>query len=295
MKKRGDYTQKNNHDEEMADLMERANIDWNVLKGCLTDMSTEELMRVTLDLNLYVNKTIALEIVGRKDAVFWIRKFLQDCKNWYYYNGGDRWFPVHAAHFLALAKSEEAFRLLLDIVRYRGGELGDSLTEDAPSLLVYFGEDYTEKLKEFAPDETLEPFARGAAITALLTLAKKFPSHKGGIKGYFLKLFRSTKDKTFAGLIASDILSFRDPSVLPEIKKAFDEGRTDKDILNENDIKESLDSDYEEVHDKNPLEHFSRKNIEHFHRISSEEKEKTGRNEPCPCGSGKKYKRCCGK
>ena len=23
--------------------------------------------------------------------------------------------------------------------------------------------------------------------------------------------------------------------------------------------------------------------------------EKVGRNEPCPCGSGKKYKHCCGK
>lgn len=22
-------------------------------------------------------------------------------------------------------------------------------------------------------------------------------------------------------------------------------------------------------------------------------KEKTGRNDPCPCGSGKKYKKCC--
>ncbi|NLC12153.1 MAG: hypothetical protein GX767_07880, partial [Firmicutes bacterium] len=22
---------------------------------------------------------------------------------------------------------------------------------------------------------------------------------------------------------------------------------------------------------------------------------KVGRNEPCPCGSGKKYKKCCGK
>jgi len=21
---------------------------------------------------------------------------------------------------------------------------------------------------------------------------------------------------------------------------------------------------------------------------------KTGRNDPCPCGSGKKYKKCCG-
>ena len=24
-------------------------------------------------------------------------------------------------------------------------------------------------------------------------------------------------------------------------------------------------------------------------------KEKAGRNDPCPCGSGKKYKKCCGK
>jgi preprotein translocase subunit SecA len=24
-------------------------------------------------------------------------------------------------------------------------------------------------------------------------------------------------------------------------------------------------------------------------------KRKVGRNEPCPCGSGKKYKRCCGR
>ncbi len=28
-----------------------------------------------------------------------------------------------------------------------------------------------------------------------------------------------------------------------------------------------------------------------YRRITS----KTGRNEPCPCGSGKKYKHCCGK
>jgi uncharacterized protein YecA (UPF0149 family) len=23
-------------------------------------------------------------------------------------------------------------------------------------------------------------------------------------------------------------------------------------------------------------------------------REKTGRNDPCPCGSGRKYKKCCG-
>ncbi|MFI5330952.1 MAG: SEC-C metal-binding domain-containing protein, partial [Desulfobaccales bacterium] len=25
------------------------------------------------------------------------------------------------------------------------------------------------------------------------------------------------------------------------------------------------------------------------------QQKKTGRNDPCPCGSGKKYKKCCGK
>ena len=29
--------------------------------------------------------------------------------------------------------------------------------------------------------------------------------------------------------------------------------------------------------------------------IKVNKKEKVGRNDPCPCGSGKKYKQCCGK
>jgi hypothetical protein len=30
-----------------------------------------------------------------------------------------------------------------------------------------------------------------------------------------------------------------------------------------------------------------------FYRTGPAEKESAGRNEPCPCGSGRKYKRCC--
>ena len=29
--------------------------------------------------------------------------------------------------------------------------------------------------------------------------------------------------------------------------------------------------------------------------VIADEAEQTGRNEPCPCGSGKKFKKCCGK
>ncbi|NOZ62027.1 MAG: hypothetical protein GXO74_10135 [Calditrichaeota bacterium] len=31
--------------------------------------------------------------------------------------------------------------------------------------------------------------------------------------------------------------------------------------------------------------------VETYHR----ETPKVGRNDPCPCGSGKKYKKCCGR
>ena len=29
--------------------------------------------------------------------------------------------------------------------------------------------------------------------------------------------------------------------------------------------------------------------------VRNQEKKKVGRNDPCPCGSGKKYKKCCGR
>ena len=29
--------------------------------------------------------------------------------------------------------------------------------------------------------------------------------------------------------------------------------------------------------------------------VKKSDEEKIGRNDPCPCGSGKKYKKCCGK
>lgn len=32
-----------------------------------------------------------------------------------------------------------------------------------------------------------------------------------------------------------------------------------------------------------------------FNRDNTAVSQKVGRNEPCPCGSGKKYKKCCGK
>lgn len=108
---------------------------------------------------------------------------------------------------------------------------------------------------------------------------------------------------------------------LPEIKKEFDIIKSDYPNLYEkmekffkqldqNDIsylKEKLLKDYDRGEKYISGGHYyklypqNRLNLEKLQWNSSENgsfvrgKKKIGRNDPCPCGSGKKYKQCCGK
>ncbi len=296
-------------DENLSDFIRsQTKMEWDVLKAKIPEMSTEELIELMVKLKLYVNKTLALEIAKRNDAVFWLRKMIQDGRHWLNTGTGEGWSPIHTIHILALIKSREALELLLDIIRYHEDDLSNWLTENVPSLLVAFGENAIEKLKEFTLDETLESFARGMAVTALAVLAKKYPSYKDDVKEHIIKLLKTTSDTTFASIIADELASLHDPSVIPEIKHAFEEGRIEEFATNMETIESIIRGEYDEFErlTQDPLDHFSRKDIEYLHNIyyakpeekkyvkpaETETKNKIGRNDPCPCGSGKKYKKC---
>lgn len=307
--------------DDLEDLISsRTEIAWDEIKAYLHEMPAEELVNLMLELDLYVNKTLALEIVKRKDAVFHLRKLIQNGRNWQTNDSEYTWSPIHTIHLLALIKTSEAYKLFLDILRYRGDDLSDWLTEDVPGLLAAFGEDFIERLLEFTEDETLESVVRGMAVTGLAVLARKYPAHESHVKEHIIKLLNNTEDSTFATHIIRPIAMLHDPSVMQDISKAYDEAKIDEFIGNKKDIEKIIDGEYDDefkMHTKDPLEHFSRKDIGHLHSIhycepeehdtelmkkiieesESEEMEpaekKMGRNAPCPCGSGKKYKRCC--
>lgn len=297
-------------------------------------LSTEDkdlFYRLNWSLLFYVNKTLAREITKRDDAVFYLRKLLQDGKHWRNNGPGGGWSPFHAIHILALIKSRESFELLLDIIRYHEDDLGDWVTEDIASLLVAFGEDFIELIKEFTNDETLETFARSAAASALAALGKKFPHHQNDIKQHLRRLLKTTQDGTFAGLVADYLASFHDPSVMPDIHRAFEDGIIDDPFVKEDELEDVINGVFSDMdaadfkrNTADPLNHFSRENIERLHLINypeededddefeaeidsslkddyskpalkeiKPEEKKIGRNDPCPCGSGKKYKKCC--
>ena len=309
-------------DEDLADLIrEETEFDWDDIKDDLTGYPAAVLIDIMTELGLYVNKQLAQEIAKKDDAVFYLRKLIQNGKHWRNRAPGYGWSPIHVIHILPLIKNKAAFELLLDIIRYHEDDLNYWLTEDVPSLMVAFGEEFIELLKEFSEDETLEAFARSTATEALGTLGIIFPQYQNDIKQHLIKLLKTTEDGTFAGIVADDLASFHDPSVMPEIHRAFKEGRIDDPFVNEQELEDvingafyDLDADNFKRNTVNPLDHFSMENIERLHLINSEdevedefeddfsesemdyekpEKKKIGRNTPCPCGSGLKYKKCC--
>jgi len=196
----------------------------------------------------------------------------------------EKWAPIHAIHLLALIKTRDALELLLDIMRYRGEDLSDCLTEDTPALLAAFGEDAIELLKEFASDETLGSFVRGSATTALNVIAHRYPVHREEILNFFRTLLQDTADCLFGTLLIGEIVSFKDSSVLDEVYSAFDEGWVDTFFMSREEVEEAFnrsekEQEYMTFMKTEPLDHFSSENVEYLKKISYPEETGTSKKE----------------
>lgn len=248
--------------EEIKEIEEIEEIE--ELEETLDYMSTEQLVEHMVSLGLNVTEELALELAKREDALFHIRKILQDGMYWRRTGSGDGWTPFHAIHILPLIKTRDALELLLDIMRYNNEDLGDWITEDTPVLLAAFGEDAIAPLKEFASDKTLESFVRGATTTALNVIAHMYPAHQEEILNHFRMLLADTSDAVFGTLLICEILSFGDPSVLDDVYSAFDEGWVDTFLIGTDDVEDMLNDEKQEYMmfmEREPLDHFSKENI----------------------------------
>jgi len=164
-------------------------------------------------------------------------------------------------------------------------------------------------------------YARSEIAACVKQIAFHQPERKSEVLRWFSEVFRfiaaasvedNIIDSDFLGLAVWDALELRAPELLPDIKKLFDLGYVSEGICGEYqnvelDIKEPVcDRDKKEL-----LNIFNRytkiistwagyKDEPDDMTYEKEEKEepyraglKIGRNDPCPCGSGKKFKKCC--
>jgi SWIM/SEC-C metal-binding protein len=94
-------------------------------------------------------------------------------------------------------------------------------------------------------------------------------------------------DKIFDGKKEAKLGTKKNPAVVHvKTKKRMNEVTA---IFEEHDWEHTIELDKSKPEDVTDLETLL--NTPETVRVDK----KTGRNEPCPCGSGKKYKKCCGK
>jgi len=274
-------------------------------------MSTEKLIDEFVLSELRVPIPLVKEICNRPDSVPYLARIIEEDIYWEIGGPGDAWSSIHALHLLGSINTTEALHVLIATLRDYGEDIGDWLFDSMPALLANFGPSAIEPLKAVVLDEGLDGFVRGAASKALVVIAYNYSECREPIIKLFRQIIldaevRAAEDSDiFISLIVEDLAQFKDPVAIEEIELAFTKGVVDENYIDLVEVKRIYRTPDEDMQyqrdDWDPIEHFSQNNIAYLYKllcgeekqIKEEKKKKIGRNDPCPCGSGKKYKKCC--
>jgi hypothetical protein len=222
---------------------------------------------------------------------------------------------VYAMYLSAQFREKRAYPLLIDFFS-TPGEIalditGDVVTEDLDRILasVSCGDD--SLIKQLAEKEDANEYVRNAALRALVCLVAAGEKSREEVMEYYKGLFQSDNvsrepSHFWSGLI-SCCTDLYPEEVYPEIQQAFNDELVDRFFIGIDDVDRKLSKGKESALAQLKNENYrligdTIKEIEWWASFQSSsppkqpvaQKKKIGRNEPCPCGSGKKYKKCCG-
>jgi len=248
---------------------------------------------------------------------------------------GDHMAHLYAMFLLAQFRETRAYPLVVRFASLPGDLLdslcGDFLTEDLGQVLASVCGGDIEGIQSVIENEEADEWARGAALSSLVTLVAVGQKSRDEIVSYFARLFRGKLARKCSHLwdsLVSDSSDLYPAELLDDIKRAYEKGLVDPEFIRFDSVKRDLALGKDRVlarlaHDphrrlvedtvkemgwwacfqddtpsgaKSSTEastNASLKPVAAPAQIQSI-KTKTGRNEPCPCGSGKKYKKCCG-
>jgi hypothetical protein len=226
---------------------------------------------------------------------------------------------THALYLLAHWREVRAYPL---VVRWLslpldGAEVlaGDVVTQDGDRILAAVCDGNLEPIKTVILDREADQFCRAAAIGALARLAAWAELPRPAIVEQFLWLAREGLEREPGYVwvaLATGAADIEALEVFPEVRRAADEGLIDPQAFEiddldaveaapRGDVLRDTRESYPPVDDvAEATEWWSDYAGAAVERVISDGTEpyrappKIGRNDPCPCGSGKKYKKCCG-
>ena len=213
---------------------------------------------------------------------------------WADQNSLEVWAPVHAWRALAQLRAEEAIMPIIGLFN----ELSDDewASDELPKAVSMFGEKAIMPLREFLFDSSNKELARATAANCLEKIGNENSLLKNDcISILAAYLEQSTIDvPTLNGLVIAYLMELEAVDSIDVIRKAFNNGNVDITVagdLEDVEIHLGLRTKRE-----TPQPNYIDPEYEDLASIIDNlkaKKKKIGRNAPCSCGSGKKYKKCC--
>ena len=233
---------------------------------------------------------------------------------------------VYALYLLAQFRETKAFPPIVELFSLPGDVVdevfGDLVTEDLGRILASTFDGGTARLEKMIESDGVYTYARSAALQAFVILWGRGRLTRREVIGYFRSLMSGKLTEEASPIWGSLVVHSLDlgPDELEtDLRGVFDRGLVEPFHVDRRDLEASLGRAEEEVLEELGRDRHSSliddtaEELESWaafrppvdrppsvieRRWSSarpyvNEKREVGRNDPCPCGSGKKYKKCC--
>lgn len=235
-------------------------------------------------------------------------------------------FALHAFFLLKEIHADESLKRVLTFLEGDSDFLhywfGDHITVTLWQCLYTLGFSDTTSLKQFLLKPGVDTYSKSLVSSALCQMVLHYPEKRDEVLAIYKETFYQFAnasvedniiDSDFLGLSICDALDCKLPELKPLIENLFEKGFVSMGISgdykevarafseeNRIDRKKDIQTVFnlydnvlttwagykDDSYDEDFKDDFY---FPHQPLIS----EKIGRNDPCPCGSGKKYKKCC--
>ena len=218
-------------------------------------------------------------------------ELLQDEEASFEDSPGNGWPPIHAVDLLVDLKAEEAIEPLLEVLE--ASSIDDIIYSRIAIRLPKLGAPVLEPALRLM-DEVID----GDVFDALCSVISEL-----GIRDERIFELLCDHFETDEALGAICFAEYGDERALPLLKEAIEEfepnWESEFGMMDLNEFEEA----YKRIAGALPTElteHISELRAEWDSHVAKQTvlaapvvSDRIGRNEPCPCGSGKKYKKCC--
>jgi hypothetical protein len=263
---------------------------------------------------------------NRQAAVPALAAMLEEASRWTHLPDEPWDAATHAMFLLAALEAPEGLTPVVRLLRkpdaFVDEFFGDMLTECLSWALARLARSQPETLVELAQDASIDPYVRSAALRGFVAQVWLWPERKPSViraLDALLDAAAKEPDPDWNALLVDSVADLAPQELRSQVDALFEQEIVDLTFITEADVEEdyrrggqgadrmelldviSLYRQYRFLLGWNDPEVAAERET-HESSVEAEPAEgpparesagKIGRNDRCPCGSGRKYKKCC--